>query len=95
MGIQLPTLTKEKAESAAFMILSDIAFLTYQNDQKRKFLFVVDLRNLVFRALFVYNPTNKNFDIYASSFKDEKRKYEMLYILERNNTVVTEAFNRG
>jgi hypothetical protein len=86
--VAIPRLTKIEVERRAFVVLSGLAFMVYDGENKKRFLFVADLNNPNVRALFVYNRTNKNFDLYTSNYSDENRKYEMLYILERNNSMM-------
>jgi len=89
--ITLPTISKEEAENDSFLLLDDIAYIVWNHDQ-RKLLYAVDLRNNEHCAAFIFNPTNMNFDLYINTFPDGKRKFEMLYILERNNNEIVKVW---
>jgi hypothetical protein len=82
--LDIPIFDKDRAFDAAFLSLNDLAYLVWEHDGT-KYLYATDLRDTRFWALFTYNSEYLNFDLHTNLFTDRARKYEMLYILERNN----------
>ncbi len=75
----------------AIMIVSNIAFeLATQNGIK--VLRATDINNLKYKADFRYDSSIRRFNEVSSTFSDGKRKYEMLYILERNTEEIYEIY---
>lgn len=79
-----------KLRDSAFMIINNIAFLTSVSGENRV-LVAVDLNNRGNTATFSYNSSNGHFFVIESSFPEGKRKYEMLYFVERNTKKIAEV----
>jgi hypothetical protein len=91
--LDIPVFDRDRAFDAAFLSLNDLSYLVWEHE-KTKYLCATDLRNTQYRALFTYNSENRNFDLYVNRFADRARKYEMLYILERNNAQAIKYWSR-
>ena len=78
----------------AFLILNGLAFdIVLYNSTK--LLRVVDLQSTEHRANFYYNGNVGYFSVVDSTFPDSKRKYEMLFLVERNTPMLREALERA
>lgn len=51
---------------------------------------VVDLDDMNNRADFILNKKRDEFILHTSTFKEDKRKYQMLHYLERNKEILLE-----
>lgn len=86
--------TKQKIRDNSIMIINNIAFMVCKSNQVTR-LVVTDLNNLKYRADFVFDRSMHKFRQVKSSFSDGKRKYEMLYLTERNMNELLEAYNNA
>lgn len=75
--------TPSQIRDKAFMIVNNIAMLFCKTNSSTR-LRVYDINNLKYCADFIYSKDINAFNLVQSSFADGKRKYEMLYIIERN-----------
>lgn len=75
----------------AVLIVSNIAF-GIRKDANFKKLRAIDLNNTRYMADFIFDNQIRRFRMIESSFSDGKRKYEMLYLLERNTEELMEAY---
>lgn len=75
-------------EQQYFRIVNNIAF-KFVRKENMIVLQVVDLNNLKYKANFKVVPND--LELISSSFAEGKRKYEMLYILERNKKSLLEG----
>lgn len=67
--------------NVAYLIKENYAFF-FADKGMDKYLCVVDLNNLNYKAYFYYDKAIQRFTQKASSFKEGLRKSKMLYILE-------------
>lgn len=78
----------------AYMIVNNIAMLFIRKSNNIT-LSVVDLNNLKYVAEFKYDKPINSFSLVHSTFADGKRKYEMLYYVERNKEEILEGYNHA
>lgn len=78
----------------SFMIINNIAFLIVKKESQ-KFVRVYDLNNLKYVADFYFDTGINRFSIARSTFSEGKRKYEMLYLVERNKEEIFEVFSNA
>lgn len=74
----------------AYLIINNIA-MGYSIKEGEKFLDVADLNNLRYKARFRLSD-EMVFELIASTFAEGKRKYEMLYFVERNREELIEGY---
>ena len=79
-----------KAVSDAYTIIDDIAFY-YVTKSKPMAFNVVDLRYPKYKCRLLFNKVNNKFSEKDSTFKDGKRRYQMLYYQERNRELLLNA----
>ena len=79
-----------KAVLDAYMIVDNIAFY-YVPKSKPMAFNVVDLRYPKYKCRLLFNKVNNKFSEKDSTFKDGKRKYQMLYYQERNRELLLNA----
>lgn len=83
----------DELREEAFMIMSNIAlFADIYNGTMA--LSVIDLKNLKNKAKLVYRKEIQGFSILDSTFPEGKRKYEMLYLVERNKKLVCRSLKK-
>ena len=74
----------------AKLIVNNIAFGTAQLSGT-KVLRVIDINNPKYVADFTFDRSIKGFVQVSSTFAEGKRKYEMLYLVERNKEELLEV----
>ena len=79
-----------KAVLDAYMIVDNIAFY-YVPKSKPMAFNVVDLRYPKYKCRLLFNKVNNKFSEKDSTFKDGKRRYQMLYYQERNREILLNA----
>lgn len=84
----------EELRDKAFMIMSDIALFS-KKTSNALMLVAIDLKNPKNRAELIYREDIKGFSIVDSTFPENKRKYEMLYLIERNKSQVYRGLTNG
>ena len=87
-------LSVNEIRNNAFMIINNIAFMICKSESGR-FLRTVDLNNLKYVADFRYDKGIKHFSPIRSTFANGKRKYEMLYSVERNTEEIVEVLRNA
>lgn len=83
-----------KIREDAFMIIGNIAFLSKLDKNGNRILVTVDLNNTDYKASFYYDESIRRYNQISSTFKEGKRKYEMLYLLERNTEFMQREIKR-
>lgn len=73
------------------MVIHNIAFITGKDSSDNNILRVIDLNNKNYVADFVYDNSIRRFNQVSSTFANGKRKYEALYLVERNTEELLEA----
>lgn len=76
-------MTKKDYAKVAYLIEDNFAFF-FADKGIDKYLCVVDLNNLEYKAYFYFDKTINRFVEKANSFKRGLRKSKMLYLLEIN-----------
>ena len=87
-------LSANEIRNMAFMIINNIAFLK-MNSNGSKYLRTVDLNNLKYVADFRFDSEIRRFSSVRSTFANGKRKYEMLYSVERNTDEIIEVLRNA
>lgn len=72
----------------SYIIINNIAFLFKSNEHNKIDIQAIDLNNLKYKALF--RLINNSFELLSSTFSEGKRKYEMLYYMEKNKELLIE-----
>ena len=75
------------------MIINNIA-IGYERKENVIVMKVIDLNNTKYKAHFVLN-TMGDFELRASTFSEGKRKYEMLYYVEKNKQDLIEGYENA
>ena len=78
----------EELRKQAYMIINNIAFMFKKNEHNTLFRQVVDVDNVEYKAKF--RLVNDDFELVSSTFSESKRKYEMLYYIEKNKELLLE-----
>lgn len=78
-----------KIEAVSFMTINNIAFLAgLGKSHGNRILIAIDLSNRNYIANFYYDSSIKKFNEISSSFKEGKRKNEMLFEIEKNKEII-------
>lgn len=80
----------EEIRIQAHMIINNIAFSFKKTHYDTRVMQVIDIDNKDYRANF--RLMNDEFELISSTFADDKRKYEMLYYIEKNKELLLEGY---
>ena len=93
-GVRKMGKTLQNLKDDAFRIMHNIAcYKIIMNGTK--VLQVRDLNNLKYHAEFFWDTSIDKFTLLQSTFANGKRKYEMLYLIERNDDIIWEELNNA
>lgn len=83
----------DKIRQNAHLIINNIA-MGYSRKENTILLKVIDLNNTKYMASFRLTD-DSIFELVASTFAEGKRKYEMLYFVERNKEELIEGYRNA
>lgn len=88
--MSVPTKPLSQLIDEAFMIVDDVACYAIERNGQR-ILRVIDLKYRKYVAEFYWDNKFGSFNVIKSTFTEGKRKYQMLYYIERNSKSIYDS----